>query len=66
MTHFGVVLVHNSPKYGPILLKFLPEAVLKDAKSVFEESLKYPNFDRNERLDFEPNLPSEDGRNHGK
>ena len=66
MTHFGVVLVHNSPKYGSILLKFLPEAVLKDEKSVFEESLKNPNFDRNERLDFEPNLPSEDGRNHGK
>ena len=66
MTHFGVVLVHNSPKYGSILLKFLPEAVLKDEKSVFEESLRNPNFDRNERLDFEPNLPSEDGRNHGK
>ena len=66
MTHFGVVLVHNSPKYGSILLKFLPEAVLKDEKSVFEESLKNPNFHRNERLDFEPNLPSEDGRNHGK
>ena len=49
MTHFGAFLAHNSPKYGPILLKFLPEAVIKDAKSFFEESLKNPNFHRNER-----------------
>ena len=39
----------NFPKYGQILLKFLPEVVLKDTKSVFEESLKNPNFHRNGR-----------------
>ena len=44
MTHFRVFLIHNCPKYGRILLKFLPEIVLKEAKSVFEESLKNRNF----------------------
>ena len=37
----------NSPKYGPILLKFLPEVVLKEKKKVLEESLKSSNFFRN-------------------
>ena len=45
----GGFLGPNSPKYGPILLKFLPEVVLKETKSVFEESLKNLNFDRNGR-----------------
>ena len=35
----GGFLGHNFPKYGRILLKFLPEVVLKNTKSVFEESL---------------------------
>ena len=39
MGHFGGFLGHNFPKYGRILLKFLPEVVLKNTKSVFEESL---------------------------
>ena len=39
----------NSPKYGPILLKFLPEVVLKEKKTVLEESLKNSNFSRNRR-----------------
>ena len=37
----------NSPKYGPILLKFLQEVVLKEKKRVLEESLKSSNFSRN-------------------
>ena len=49
MAHFwgGESLGPNSPKYGPILLKFLPGEVLKDTKTVFEESLKNRNFYRN-------------------
>ena len=43
----GESLGPNSPKYGPILLKFLPGEVLKDTKTVFEESLKNRNFYRN-------------------
>ena len=39
MGHIGRFLGHNSPKYGRIFLKFLPEVVLKDTNSVFEESL---------------------------
>ena len=49
MTHFEGVLDHNSPKYGPILLKFLPEVVLKEKKSLVEESLKNLNFHQNGR-----------------
>ena len=47
MTHFEGVLDHNSPKYGPILLKFLPEVVLKDTNTVFKESLENRNFYKN-------------------
>ena len=55
MAHFWGFLGPNSPKYGPTLLKFLPEVVLRDTKTVFEESLKnhnsfqnreYPKFGR--------------------
>ena len=49
MAHFGDFLGPNVPKYGLILLKFLPEVVLKDAKTVIEESLKNLNFHRNGR-----------------
>ena len=44
MTHSGRFSGHNSPKYGPILLNFLPEVVLKETKSVFEESSKNTKF----------------------
>ena len=47
MAHFGEFLGPNSPKNGQILLKFLPEIVLKDSKTVFEESLKNRNFYKN-------------------
>ena len=47
MAHFGGFLGPNSPKYGQILLKLLPEVVLKDRKAVFEESLKNRNFYKN-------------------
>ena len=49
MVHFEGFLGHNSPKYGPILLKFLPEVVLKETKLAFEESLKNFHFYRNGR-----------------
>ena len=44
MAHFGGFLGPNSPKYGSISLKFLPEVVPKDTKTVFEESLKNRHF----------------------
>ena len=47
MAHFGGFLGPNSPKYGLILLKFLPEVVLSDTKAVLEESLKNRNFYQN-------------------
>ena len=47
MAHFEGFLGPNSPKYGPILLKFLPEVVLSDTKAVLEESLKNLNFYQN-------------------
>ena len=49
MVYFWGFLGPNFPNYGPIMLKFLPEVVLKEAKSVFEESLKNLSFDRNRR-----------------
>ena len=49
MAHFGRFWGPSFPKYGPILLKFLPEVLLKETKSVLEESLKNLNFDRNGR-----------------
>ena len=45
----GFFLGPNSPKYGLILLKFLPEVVLKETKTVLEERLKNSNFSRNGR-----------------
>ena len=45
MAHFWGFLDPNSPKYGQILLKFLPDVVvLANIKRVFEESLKNQNF----------------------
>ena len=49
MAHFWGFLGPNYPKYGLILLKFLPEVVLKEIKSVFEESSKKLNFYQNGR-----------------
>ena len=49
MAHFWGFLGPNFPKYGPILFKFLPEVVLKETKSVFEESSEKLNFYRNGR-----------------
>ena len=45
MAHFRRFLGPNSPKYGQILLKFLPDVVvLTNTKRVLEESLKNQNF----------------------
>ena len=49
MAHFGGFLGPYFPKYGPILLTFLPGVVLKEEKSMFDESLKNLNFERNRR-----------------
>ena len=50
----GVFLGPNSPKYCLTLLKFSPDLVVKEVKTVFEESLKNSNFYRNWRyLKFE-------------
>ena len=49
MAHFLAFFGPNSPKNPSILLKFLPEVALKDAKLVFEECLKNSNFYRNGR-----------------
>ena len=47
MAHFWKFLGPNSPKYGPILLKFTPELVLKESKTLFENFFKNSNFYRN-------------------
>ena len=47
MAHFWGFLGPNSPKYDPILLKFLAEVVLKDKKTVLDESLKNRHFYQN-------------------
>ena len=47
MAHSGEVLGPNSPKKGRIRLKFLPEVVLKNTKTVFQESLINRNFYQN-------------------
>ena len=50
MAHFEGSLRPNSPKYCPIVPKFLPEVVLKERKTMFAESWnfhrsgRYPNF----------------------
>ena len=49
MGHFRGFLGPNFPKYGLIFLKFLLEVVLKETKSVLEESLKNLSFNRNGR-----------------
>ena len=40
MAHFWGFLGPNSPKYRPILLKFAPELVFKDSKTLFENFFK--------------------------
>ena len=49
MHHFGVFFGPELPQINPILLKILPEVVLKDKKTVFEEPLKNSNFSQNGR-----------------
>ena len=49
MAHFGRSLRSNSPKYCPIVLKLLPEVVLKERKTMFAESLKNWDFYRSGR-----------------
>ena len=44
MGHFRGFFGPNSPKYGSILLKFLPEIVPKDTKTGLEESFKNRHF----------------------
>ena len=44
MAHFWAFLGPNSPKYGPILLKFAPQLVFMGSKTVFFEN---SNFYRN-------------------
>ena len=39
----------NFPKYCLIFMKFSPEVVFKETKTVFEESLENSNFYRNGR-----------------
>ena len=45
----GVFLGPNSPKYCLTLLKFSPDLVVKEVKTVFEESLENSFFYRNGR-----------------
>ena len=47
MAHFWEFWGPNSPKYGPILLKFTPELVLKESKTLLEIFFKNSNFYRN-------------------
>ena len=42
--HFGVFLGPNSPEYGSILLKFAPEVVFKEAKTVFQKFLENSDY----------------------
>ena len=63
MTHFGVFLIHNCPKYGWILLKFLP------LKNLWKIGIFTKTGDTQSLhlwFSFEPNLPPEDGWNRGK
>ena len=69
MAQFWGILGPNSSKYCLISIKFLPEVVLKDKKTLFGDSLENRNFTETgdtQSLHFEPNLPSKDGRNRGK
>ena len=47
MTLLGFFLSPNCPKYCPILLKFAPEVVFKERKTVFQNFLGNSNFYRN-------------------
>ena len=44
MGHFWGFLGPNSPKYGQILPKFLPEVVLNDINTGLQDSLKNQHF----------------------
>ena len=47
MAHSGVFLGRNSPKCGPIRLKFAPQLFLMEMKTLLEEFFKNSNFSRN-------------------
>ena len=73
MALFGEVLVPNSPKYFKILLKFSPQVVFKETKTVLYEFLKkllktFIETRNTQSLHFWSNFdpfspPIEDGRN---
>ena len=46
MTHFLVFLGPKSPKCGPVLLKFAPQLLPKESKTLFEEFFENSNFYR--------------------
>ena len=62
MPLFGEVVGPNSPKYCQILLKFSPQVVFEETKTVVQEFLKNSNFYRNGRYSeftlFGPTLAS--------
>ena len=47
MAHCWAFLGPNSPKYGPIFLKFAPQLVLMGSKTLFEDFFENENFYRN-------------------
>ena len=65
----GEIVGPNSPKYCQILLKFSPQLVFKEKKTVLQEFLKNSHFYRNRRYPEFPLLvqlwplfsPEEDG-----
>ena len=72
MAHFGGSLRHNSPKYCPIVPKFLPEVVLEE-RNTMQNLWKIGIFTEAGNTqglhiwsNFEPKLPHEDGQNPGK
>ena len=46
MTHFLAFLGPKSPKCGPVLLKFAPQLLTKESKTLFEEFFENSNFYR--------------------
>ena len=46
MTHFLAFLGPKSPKCGPVLLKFAPQLLPKESKTLFEEFFENSNFYR--------------------
>ena len=50
MTHFLAFLGPKSPKCGPVLLKFAPQLLTKESKTLFEEFFENSNFYRNRAI----------------